>query len=78
MESIIINLSDSKPLYIQIYEHIRNGIINGDYRKNEPLPSIRGLAKALSVSKITVEKAYDQLCSEGYICLLYTSPSPRD
>jgi len=67
MESIIINLSDSKPLYIQIYEHIRNGIINGDYRKNEPLPSIRGLAKALSVSKITVEKAYDQLCSEGYI-----------
>ncbi|MGI6773719.1 MAG: PLP-dependent aminotransferase family protein [Clostridiales bacterium] len=67
MDSIIISLTGSKPLYMQIYEHIRNSIIKGEYAKNEPLPSIRGLAKALSVSKITVEKAYDQLCSEGYI-----------
>lgn len=46
-----------------IREDIKNGVLSGD----EKLPSKRSLADNLGVSTITVEKAYDQLISEGYI-----------
>lgn len=55
------------PLYEKIYEYIRNDIIDGKIPQGEKLPSTRLLAKNLSVSRSTVEMAYDQLLAEGYI-----------
>ncbi|MEG6586805.1 MocR-like pyridoxine biosynthesis transcription factor PdxR [Dendrosporobacter sp. 1207_IL3150] len=62
-------LSETKkdPLYIQLYNHFRQEIEQCRLQQGEKLPSIRGLSNSLSISKITVEKAYQQLLSEGYI-----------
>lgn len=67
MDTMMIQLNKDRPLYLQIYEHIKSSIISGVLKEREALPSIRRLAATLSVSKITVERAYDQLFSEGYI-----------
>ena len=60
--------TDSKvPLYLQLYQRFRQDIERKKLIAGDKLPSIRELAKNLSISKITVEKAYQQLLSEGYI-----------
>ncbi len=60
------NHSD-KCLYEQIYEHIRQEIREGKLLCGERLPSTRSLADYLQVSRSTVDVAYGQLLSEGYI-----------
>lgn len=55
------------PLYAQIYTQIREDIIEGRLPAGGRLPSSRMLAKQLQISRGTVETAYDQLMSEGYI-----------
>ena len=55
------------PLYEALYRCIRSDILNGNLKEGEKLPSKRTLAQNLEVSKITVETAYNQLLSEGYI-----------
>ena len=55
------------PLYEALYRCIRSDILSGALAANEKLPSKRALAANLKVSKITVETAYEQLLSEGYI-----------
>ena len=55
------------PLYEALYRCILEDILNGTLAPGEKLPSKRALADNLKVSKITVEAAYDQLLSEGYI-----------
>ncbi|MBQ9610128.1 MAG: PLP-dependent aminotransferase family protein [Lachnospiraceae bacterium] len=57
----------NKPLYEQLYSCIKEDIINGILESNEQLPSKRSFARHLGVSTITVENAYDQLISEGYM-----------
>ncbi len=56
-----------KTLYEQIYEFIRDEIRAGSLLKNEKLPSARFLADDLQVSRTTVDMAYGQLVSEGYL-----------
>lgn len=60
--------SSGVPLYEALYRCIRGDILSGALRPGEKLPSKRALAENLEVSKITVEAAYSQLLSEGYIC----------
>ena len=67
MDNSTLDRNRSKPLYVQIYDYFKTEIQRGNLREGEKLPSIREHARELSVSKITVEKAYDQLYSEGYI-----------
>lgn len=69
MNELTINLqSDSKQkLYEQIYEHIKREIQSGKIQYKDKLPSTRTLAKYLQVSRSTVDLAYEQLVSEGYI-----------
>lgn len=59
--------SGQKHLYEQIYEYIKNEIKAGKLLRNEKLPSTRVLANHLQVSRSTVDLAYEQLLSEGYI-----------
>lgn len=60
------NASDS-PLYIQLYNYLKKEITEGGISKGEKLPSLRTLAKNLSISITTVEMAYNQLLVEGYV-----------
>ena len=54
-------------LYEQIYGFIRNEIRTGNLLQGEKLPSARFLAEYLQVSRTTVDMAYGQLVSEGYL-----------
>ena len=65
--AIPLRTDDGKPLYEQIYEYIRREITVGRISQREKLPSSRMLARDLSVSRSTVNLAYDQLVSEGYV-----------
>lgn len=57
----------SAPLYEQIYQDIKKRITDGSLACNTKLPSSRMLAEQLLVSRSTVNSAYEQLLSEGYI-----------
>ncbi|OZB98628.1 PLP-dependent aminotransferase family protein [Paenibacillus sp. XY044] len=50
----------------QIYQRLRDQMINGTLKAGAPLPSTRELAQTLSVSRNTVNEAYDMLIVEGY------------
>ena len=50
-----------------LYSSIKNQILEGILRADEKLPSKRSLASHLGISVITVQNAYGQLISEGYI-----------
>ena len=64
---INISQTDARPMYLQIMEQIRQRIAAGDWPPGKELPSIRALAAGLSVSVITVKRAYLDLESEGVI-----------
>ena len=65
--TIQFRADSGKCLYEQIYEHIRQEIREGKLLAGERLPSTRSLAEYLQVARSTVDYAYDQLLSEGYI-----------
>ena len=53
--------------YLEVYQGIKNKIVSGEYKTGEKLPSKRITADKTGTSVITVEKAYNMLCEEGYI-----------
>lgn len=55
------------PLYLYIYKCIKDDIISGKLKSGEKLPSKRAFARNNGISTITIQNAYDQLVSEGYI-----------
>lgn len=55
------------PIYLALYEYIKQDILSGKLSIKEKMPSKRTLAKNLGISTITVENAYDQLIGEGYM-----------
>lgn len=69
MNELTINLKskDKAPLYEQIYQYIKENIQSGKIPYGEKLPSTRALSRHLEVSRSTVELAYEQLLSEGYV-----------
>ncbi len=65
--NIIIKNANNEPIYAQIYNQIKNFIVNGELSSGELLPSIRNLAKELRISVITTKRAYEELERDGYI-----------
>jgi len=63
----IVNPSESVPLYKQLYSQIRERILSGQFSADTRLPSVRVLANELSISRNSVDGAYQELCAEGYI-----------
>lgn len=68
---IMINNSSMQPIYEQIVEQIRQQILQGVLKEGEALSSVRGLAKDLKISALTVKKAYDYLEQEGLIATVH-------
>lgn len=64
---IIISSNSSKPIYEQITSQIKAKIMSGELAAGQPIPSMRALAKAIHVSVITVQKAYEDLQRDGFI-----------
>lgn len=64
---ISILFSSKKPIYEQVTDQIIAQILNGELKEGTQLPSIRSLAKELTVSVVTTKRAYEELEKEGYI-----------
>ena len=67
---ISLDQNSRDPLYMQIYDSIRRDITENALKPGEKLMPIRKLAESLDVSRNTVENAYAQLVSEGYVYAL--------
>lgn len=65
--TISLDVKSKIPLYEQIYQYIKEEIQRERISSGEKLPSTRALSTFLEVSRSTVELAYEQLISEGYI-----------
>jgi GntR family transcriptional regulator / MocR family aminotransferase len=65
--AITLDNSSPVPLHRQLYEEVRQSILNGRLSAGSRLPSSRMLAASLGVSRSTVTQSYDQLISEGYL-----------
>lgn len=55
------------PLYRQLYETLREAILDGRLGAGARLPSSRALAADLAIGRNTVLAAYEQLAAEGYL-----------
>ena len=62
-----LKINKNEPIYIQLKNHILNGIENGTINKNSKLPSTREVSKFLKVSRNSVISAYEELESKGII-----------
>ncbi len=64
---IQLNYRDAKPIYEQIKDGLRRLLITGAIAQDEKLPSVRELASELAINPNTIQRAYRELESEGYI-----------
>jgi len=59
------------PIYEQLMDQIKSGIIQSVLKEGEALPSVRMLAGELRISALTVKKAYDKLEEEGFVTTVH-------
>jgi len=64
---ITINPRDPRPIYLQIKENLIRLILTGAMQTDERLPSVRELAGTLAINPNTIQRAYRELESEGFI-----------
>jgi len=69
MLSLTLEENDA-PLYLQLYQQIKQQIRSGALPDNYRLPSKRQLAAQMQISVNTVNAAYSQLVSEGFLQVL--------
>ena len=62
-----LNPKSGLPIYRQIQDQIRYGIVSGRLRPGEQLPTVRALAVDLAVNPNTVIKAYSELERKGIL-----------
>lgn len=55
------------PLYLQVKELIKSTLIAREYKNGEKLPTEMELCQQYKVSRITVRKAVEELCHEGFL-----------
>lgn len=64
---IVVSNSYEGPIYEQIKTQILCAILSSELLPGDTLPSLRVLAKDLKVGVLTINRAYTELESEGYI-----------
>lgn len=67
------DLTGDRPIWLQLTERIRMGIIAGEYRAGDRLPSVRDLAAEAAVNPNTMQKALTELERSGLIYSQRTS-----
>ena len=63
-----IDFRDPRPIYKQVKENLRRLMVTGAIREGEKLPSVRALASSLAINPNTIQRAYEALEAEGYLC----------
>lgn len=67
------NIDSERPVYIQLIEQIQAGIISGEFKPGDKLPSVRDLAFEATVNPNTMQKALSELERTGLIYANRTS-----
>lgn len=62
-----LDYGDHRPIYEQIKDKMKELIISGVLKENDKVPSVRDMAGSLAINPNTIQKAYRDLESEGYI-----------
>lgn len=65
--AFVLDRQIDRPLFVQLYDEIRQRLSSGDIKQGAKLPPSRVLATELGLSRSTVISTYDQLVAEGYI-----------
>ena len=76
-----IDPSDAIPIWKQIEEGVQHLIVTGALGPNDPVASVRELARELRVNPLTVSKAYRRLADAGVLTVrrgegTYVAPEP--
>ena len=64
---VSVELNGHLPVYVQLKEQIKFLILNGELEPGAKLPTIRQLAGFLGINRNTVQKAYQELETEGLV-----------
>ncbi len=59
--------SDSRPVYVQIADDLREHIRKGQYRPGDRLPSVRDLSETYGVVRETIQRVLRVLTEEGLV-----------
>ena len=62
-----LNYRDARPIYEQVKDGLRHLVVTGAIQPGDQLPSVRALASSLAINPNTIQRAYRELESEGYI-----------
>lgn len=62
-----LDLRSRKPIYEQLVDKFKELIIKEVLQADEKLPSVRTLARQMTINPNTIQKAYRELESQGYI-----------
>ena len=55
------------PLYAQLMKEIKDQIRKGTYKEGDQIPTEGELSAAYQVSRITVRRTIEELCSQGFL-----------
>ncbi len=61
------NFQTSKPIYIQIADHLSSQIVRGEMRAGEKLPSVRDMAINSGVNPNTIQRTYSEMERMGIV-----------
>lgn len=65
--TLTVDPKSDKPIYEQIVDGVKELILKGVLKENDPLPSVRNLAVKIEVNPNTVGKAYKEMEREKII-----------
>ena len=64
---VVLDHRDARPLYLQVKDSLRRMMLTGLLAPGEKLPSVRALATQLAINPNTIQRAYGELETEGYV-----------
>ena len=62
-----LEFRDSRPIYSQLADRIRQQILTGVLLPGDQLPSVREMAASCSINPTTIQRAYHELENAGWI-----------
>lgn len=62
-----MQFNSDKPIYLQLADRLADDIVDGTYRDDDRVPSVREFGTRFGVNTNTAVKAYDQLSRDNVI-----------